>query len=120
MLPLLVMTLCLAQAEPTDLSSGADLQAWRNIGAEPSQEQLHAFLQTYRDSPLAELAVRRLEAKGASIPTEKLEGVIESVLNHDARLAAGPVSVAIAPVSMKPTDSSDRPANPDAPIAAAE
>jgi hypothetical protein len=120
MLILLAMTLSLAQAEPGDLSSGADLQAWRSMGAEASEAQVRHFLQTYSHSPLAELAVRRLEASGASIPMARLERVLESVLNHDARLAAGPVSVAIAPVAMKPLDPAERPPSGEATVAAAE
>lgn len=120
MLPLLVMTLGLAQAEPPNLSSGADLQAWRSMGTEATPEELSAFLERYSHSPLAELAVRQLSAKGLSIPTANIKPVIESVLNHDARLSAGPISVAIAPVSLEPTHPSQRPASPEAPVAAAE
>jgi hypothetical protein len=117
MLKTLLITALLAQSAPENLSSGADLQAWRTLGPEASTEALNTFLSTYSQSPLAELAVRRLEAQGASLPTAKLADVLESVLNHDAQLAQVPASVAIATVTMTPLSPSDRPAPSNPPLA---
>lgn len=117
MLKTLLIAAFLAQSAPEDLSSGADLQAWRSLGPEASTKALNAFLSTYRHSPLAELAVRRIETQGASLPTVDLADVLESVLNHDAQLAQIPASVAIATVIMTPLSPRERPAPSNPPIA---
>jgi hypothetical protein len=100
MLKTLLIASFLAQSAPETLSSGADLQAWRSMGPEASEKALTAFLSTYSQSPLAELAVRRLEAKGASLPTADLADVLESIINHDAQLAQTPTKVSVATVTM--------------------
>jgi len=101
MLFLLTIALSTANATPPAVTSGSDIQAWRTLGTEASVSELQDFLKTHQQSPLAELAVRRLEALGASIPTEHTTHILESVITHDARLARTPVSVAVATVKME-------------------
>jgi hypothetical protein len=102
MLKTLFIVSVLAQSTPTDLSSGSDLQAWRSLGPEASIAEISQFLNEFGESPLAELAVRRLEAKGGSLPTSQFYDVLQSVLNHDAQLVQLYTSVAITPVTMVP------------------
>ena len=103
MLFLLAIALNSAEATPPEVTSGTDIQSWRALGTEATVTELQAFLTLHQQSPLAELAVRRLEAMGASIPTEHTTHILESVINHDARLARTPISVAVATVKMTAT-----------------
>jgi hypothetical protein len=117
MLKTLLIAAFLAQSAPETLSSGADLQAWRSIGPEASEKALTAFLSTYSYSPLAELAVRRLESQGASLPTADLANVLQSVLNHDVQLAQIPAKVSVATVTMTRLAPSERAMANNPPIA---
>ena len=77
------------------------------MGTNPSDLELERFLRNHTASPLAELALARLESKGKQIATADIESVIESLLNHEARLTQGPQSTAIATIQVPPL----RPAN---------
>ena len=70
------------------------------MGNNPSVLELESFLRDHTASPLAELALRRLESKGKQIATADIESVIESLLNHEARLTQGPQSTAIATIEV--------------------
>jgi hypothetical protein len=109
MLTTLFIVSLLAQSAPADLSSGADLKAWRSLGPEASVAEINQFLNEFGQSPLAELAVRRLDAKGSSLPTAKFYDILQSVLNHDAQLVQLSTSVAITPVKMAPLSAADTP-----------
>jgi len=116
MLFLLTIALSTANATPPEVTSGSDIQAWRALGTEASVSELQDFLKTHQQSALAELAVRRLEALGASIPTEHTTHILESVITHDARLARTPVSVAVATVKMETSNTKSE----DTTVASAE
>ena len=109
MLKALIIISFLAQSAPADLSSGADLKAWRDLGPEASVAEINQFLNEFGESPLAELAVRRLDAKGSSLPTAQFYDVLQSVLNHDAQLVQLSTSVAITSVKMVPLSPGDTP-----------
>ena len=122
MLACLLLTVLSAQAqEPAGLlSSGADLQAWRALGNTPSTAELQDFLETHHASPLAELAVRRLDEKGIAIPTQNIGPILSSLLAHDARLASRPITVAVAPLTVIPLSSEELPALNRPALASAE
>ena len=109
MLFLLAIALNTADATPPEVTSGTDIQAWRALGKDAAVNELQDFLKQYHQSPLAELAVRRLETMGVSIPTEHTTSILESVITHETRLARTPVSVAVATVKMetKNTEAAD-------------
>jgi hypothetical protein len=92
------------EADPSlsDLPAGEDLVAWRSMRANPSAPELERFLRHHTASPLAELALRRLEHKGLLIATKDIEAVIESLLNHEARLTQAPQTTAIATIEVPP------------------
>jgi hypothetical protein len=117
MLKTLLIASFLAQSAPETLSSGADLQTWHAMGPEASEQALTDFLSAHSLSPLAELAVRRLEAQGASLPTAELADVLQSVINHDAQLAQTPTKVSVATITMKRMAPSERTMANNPPIA---
>ena len=92
---LLLGTLKGTASEPafTALASGTDIQAWRELGSSPNPELLQDFLRIYSASPLAELAVRRLEEQGVVMQVRNLQNILASLLAHEARLAQDPVAV---------------------------
>ena len=98
-------------SEPTSpmLASGADIQEWRQLGDSPNPEQLQDFLKRHQASPLAELAVRRLEEQGVAIQMQGAHTILESLLAHDARLAQGPVAVAPTPLKVQPLSPDETP-----------
>ena len=123
---LLLSALTGASAEPTSpaLATGADIQAWRTLGDSPSREQLQSFLETHHNSPLAELAVKRLEDQGVSLEVQVIREILESLIAHEIRLTQSPVSVIAAPLQVRPlapgeTPSLKRPAVASADVASA-
>lgn len=102
---LLLGVLTSAASEPTSapgLATGADIQAWRDLGDSPTLEQLQSFLESHQASPLAELAVRRLEKEGVSLPVQGIGDILDSLLAHEARLSQSPVVVVAAPLEVTP------------------
>ena len=79
------------------------------MGNTPSVLELESFLRDHTASPLAELALRRLESEGKQIATADIEAVIESLLNHEARLSQGPQSTAIATIEVPPLSQENLP-----------
>lgn len=108
---LLLGALTGASAEPTStaLAIGADIQAWRTLGDSPSQEQLQSFLETHHNSPLAELAVKRLEDQGVGLEVQGIRKILDSLIAHEARLTQSPISVIAAPLQIKPLDPDESP-----------
>ena len=96
-------------SEPTStmLASGADIQDWRQLGDSPTPKQLQDFLKIHHVSPLAELAVRRLEEQGIAIDVQNAHSILDSLLAHEARLAQIPVAVTPAPLKVLPLSSKD-------------
>ena len=119
---LLLSALTGASAEPTSsaLATGADIQAWRILGDSPSKEQLLSFLETHHNSPLAELAVKRLEEQGVGLEVQGVQEILESLIAHEARLTQSPISVVPAPLHVKPLASDEPPSLRRPAVASAE
>ena len=91
---MLIFLAIITATEPT-IISGADLAAWRDMGHDATTVELVGFVETYADSPLAELAYRRL-----GTPTEFApENIGRAITVHNAQLARTATSIVIAPLS---------------------
>ena len=91
---MLIFLAIITATEPT-IISGADLAAWRDMGHDATAVELVEFVETFADSPLAELAYRRL-----GTPTEFApENIGRAITVHNAQLTRTATSIAIAPLS---------------------
>ena len=99
---MLIFLAIITATEPT-IISGADLAAWRDMGHDATTVELVGFVETYADSPLAELAYRRL-----GTPTEFApENIGRAITVHNAQLTRTATSIAIAPLSPELSNSND-------------
>ncbi len=93
---------------PDAVASGEDLVAWRALQQETDPSAWRGFLLAYPDSPLAELAWRRLVEVGhapdpSSNPT--LGRIATSYAQHEADLARTPEGYAVATLRLEaPTE----------------
>ncbi|MEC7242456.1 MAG: hypothetical protein VXW32_14570 [Myxococcota bacterium] len=108
---LLLGTLTGTASEPaiTALASGTDIEAWRELGSSPTPELLQDFLRTYSSSPLAELAVRRLEEQGVAMQVQDVQNILASLIAHEARLNQDPVAVTPTRLVVQPLSREELP-----------
>jgi hypothetical protein len=65
------------------------------MGHDATEVELESFIEAYADSPLAELAYRRLGAPAASAPVS----IARAITTHNAQLTREATSIAIADLS---------------------
>lgn len=111
MLPLMVGGALAGSPDP--VTTGQDLVAWRELQQQTDPGAWRGFLLAYPDSPLAELAWRRLVEVGhapdsTSNPT--LSRIAASYAQHEADLARTPTGYAVATLRLdEPVPTDDQP-----------
>ncbi len=99
---------------PDPLTTGQDLVAWRALQEQTDPGAWRGFILAFPDSPLAELAWRRLVEVGhAPDPTSNpaLARIATSYAQHQADLARTPEGYAVATLRLneaQPADADDR------------
>jgi hypothetical protein len=113
---LLILLAIITAVEP-NIISGADLAAWRDMGHDATTVELESFIGDHADSPLAELAYRRL-----GTPSDTATANIERAITvHNAHLTREATSIAIATLSPELSDTDEsRQTPPDSSIADAQ
>ena len=104
MLSLLVGSTLAGPADP--IAAGEDLVAWRALQDETDPVAWRGFVLEYPDSPLAELAWRRLAEVGHAPDASANPGlrrIATSYEHHEADLARTPEGIAVAPLRLEPT-----------------
>jgi hypothetical protein len=89
---------------PGPVALGQDLVAWRALQEQTEPTAWRAFLMEYPNSPLAELAWRRLVEVGhAPDPTANptLARIAASYVQHEAELARSPEGFAVATLRLQ-------------------